>query len=103
MDSIPSVNPNMPMDDWHDEWNKWLRTIGLVSYDIGFADGHEPRGYTIGTVSSQKYEDTLHSIVCLDGVPEWDPQTSNAPYKDHDVHSHYLLVPLDPSKVVSND
>lgn len=39
---------------------------------------HPPKGLSIGTVSSPRFPDTRHAVVCLDGKVVHDPHPSRA-------------------------
>lgn len=100
IDNMPEISPDLENDEWHDTWGKWLSGLGIVAYDVNFNDAKIIFGYTIGVVKSQRFEGSLHSIVCLDGEPVWDPQILNDTYTREEVETHHLLVPLDPSVLV---
>lgn len=97
LDDIPAINPReMSQDEWCARWREWLSTINTVFYDVTFKE-NVISGYTIGIVDSQKMSGSLHAVVCLNGVPIWDPQRKNKEkYTADDVQFHSLLVPVDP-------
>jgi hypothetical protein len=103
IEEVPDIHPEQDWDDWHAAWDDWLATKGIAAYDVKFGGETKVKGYTIATVPSRRFENTLHSIVCLDGEPVWDPvQDQERPYAAEEIDSHYLLVPIDPSVLVKN-
>jgi hypothetical protein len=96
---VPFVSPDLPWEEFHEVWDMWFDRRGIVAYEITFAPDAPPKGYTIGGVMSRVYENTLHSIVCLDGEPVWDPKPEyrDEPFSAEDVVSHVVLAPRDPS------
>lgn len=101
IEAVPDIHPEQDGDDWHAAWDEWLRDLGIAAYDVSFTSGKSPVGYTIATVPSRRFENTLHSIACLDGEPVHDPVVDNEPpYAPDEIDSHYLLVPIDPSVMV---
>lgn len=99
LEDVPFVSPDLSWEEFQAAWDAWFDERGIVCYDITFAPGTPPKGYTIGGVMSRVFDDTLHSVVCLDGEPVWDPNPKyrDDPFTAEDVISHVILVPRDPS------
>lgn len=102
LEDMPQINPGeLTSEEWHDAWNDWLSRFGLAQHDVTPGDGSiGPKGYCLGVAPSQKFPGVFHSIVCLNGVPHFDPQRENRPYSVEEVECYCLLVPLNPAVMV---
>lgn len=102
--ALPEIHPAGHNAESFDEaWNEWLAPLGVYTLPINFAEGRKPKGYTVGVVPSQRFEDTFHAIVCLDGVPVHDPLEGRRPYDVEDVESHLLFIVMDPGKIMEEE
>jgi hypothetical protein len=87
------VPPNFCGSDWWSRWQAWMRprNIALVRFDDS---EYRPPGYSIATVSYPTWD---HAIVCLDGVPVFDPYCGE-PRTDYNFKEWTVFILLDPSK-----
>lgn len=101
LEAMPAIHPAGHDGESFDEaWNEWLEPLGVYVLPINFAGGAKPKGYTVGVVPSQRFEDTLHAIVCLHGDPIHDPWENGRPYDAQEVESHLLFIVMDPERIV---
>jgi hypothetical protein len=54
---------------------------------------------------SRVYENTLHSVVCLDGEPVYDPNPDyrEEPFSAEDVGSHMIFGAINPAVLVGGE
>lgn len=102
VESLPAIYPGDHTGESFDQaWDGWLASFGIFLASVNFREGMRPKGYTVGVVQSQKFEGSLHAIVCLDGKPVYDPQEENErPYAADEVETHLLFVATNPAEMV---
>jgi hypothetical protein len=101
LETLPEIHPDEHTSEGFDDaWNEWMEDHGFFLASINFNSGMKPKGYTVGVVQSQKLEDRLHAIVCIDGKPVFDPQPYNERfYTEEEIETHLLFVCIDPSSM----